>query len=399
MSFCIHPWKYINEGNVHIVLQILNSNYVLRLIKEDCCKTKKAIISESVEFVNSVMIPLIFSDNRYQEEVVEISLQEIVNLTKNLHKFRPKNRTYKSIIMTTAIKAPNLTMVDPNADNYCIEIKPKEGYLAKSLKGYSKCYYCMKQFLKLTEKHIQGISNYCPLDLFSGDRDRMKFALKNLIENPQNNFKVFKNGNIIYKENKHNNNFENVLKEFDIFGNTINLFLDFVIEILLSDGKSDITVSTTDEINMSKSKYCRDGNNLKHESFLFKLLYLQRLSENTYTSDISDEFNYVRSVLKEIETQNLDLVTVEHRKIFFTWDPFYLALISAIIKDCSIMISFTKNINNKHPKVSVGSQTMSYKIGVTDLEPKPAKVLHKRKETEKKLIDNYAKIAFTSEKS
>ncbi|XP_045539228.1 inositol-pentakisphosphate 2-kinase isoform X1 [Papilio machaon] len=396
MSFCIHPWKYINEGNVHIVLQILNSDYVLRLIKEDC-KTKKFNISESVEFVNSVMIPLIFSDKKYQEEIVEISSEEIVELTKSLHKFRPKNRIYKSI-MTTAIKAPNLTMVTSNADNFCIEIKPKEGFLANSLKRYSKCYYCMKQFLKLSENHIQHISNYCPLDLFSGDTDRMKFALKSLIDNPQNNFKFFKNANVIYKENISNNNFETVLNEVDMFGKSVNLFLDFVIEILLSDGKSDITVLPTVETNsISKSQHCRDGNNLKNNTFLYKLLDLQRLSENfIYTPNMCDEVDYVKEILKRIETQNLDLLNADHRKIFLTWDPLYLALISAIVKDCSIMLSFTTNINNEYPKVTVGGRKMSYKLGVTDLEPKPAKVLHKRCETEKKLLDIYAKIDLTS---
>ena len=39
---------------------------------------------------------------------------------------------------------------------------------------------------------IGKISNYCPLDLFSGCTDRQSLALKSLIQTPQNNFRIFK---------------------------------------------------------------------------------------------------------------------------------------------------------------------------------------------------------------
>ncbi|XP_068626712.1 inositol-pentakisphosphate 2-kinase [Battus philenor] len=396
MSVRLSPWKYINEGNVHIVLQIMDSTCVLRMIKEDNCKVLKPAVYESVKFVNSVMIPLIFFDKRYQEEVVEISQNDIDEMTEKLSKFRPKNRIFKSILSSTAIKAPNLTIISPNTDNYCIEIKPKEGYLAKGLKMSSKCYYCLKQFLKFKDKQISCPSNYCPLDLFSGDKSRMKYALQSLIENPQNNFRIFKNGVLIYDENEnlHKKTINSILSQMEIFSN-LNLFLDFIIDILLSDCKSDINVIETSKTSMRyKNKECIDSDSQKNNSFLNNLLFLQKLSEKfDYHTDYNNkDVNYVESILKEIETKNLNLCNKHHRDIFFTWDPFYLALISAIVKDCSIMISFTKTPVRQHPKVSLCGNEISYQLSITDLEPKMSKVLQKRRDMEKKLLELYAKI-------
>lgn len=393
MSFSTLPWKYVNEGNVHIVLQILENNYVLRFIKQDNKKLKKASVLESVEFVNLVMIPLIFFDYRYQEEVIEFSLHDINNLVEKLYEFRPKDRLFKSSLYTFAIKAPNLTIINKNADNYCIEIKPKEGFLANSLKKYSKCYYCLKQLMKLKDQKIEKVSNYCPLDLFSGNRNRMKFALESLIGNPQNNFKVLKNGVLICKEHV---SFSSLLQEINVFGSSINLFLDSIIGILLGDGKSDINIVETESTTIqSKSELCKIDNNLESYSFMGNLLNLQRLSENFNCSlgKHRENIDYVHSILNELKSNKLDLKNRDHRDLFLTRENFHLALIAAIVKDSSIMISFVNSTNNDFPKLCVGGHKLSYKLGVTDLEPKMASVLQKRRETERRLLDIYAKIA------
>lgn len=79
------------------------------------------------------------------------------------------------------------------ARNVCIEIKPKQGFLDTSTPGLPLCRYCVKQFLK-AGKESSSRSGYCPLDLFSGNVDRMRRAVDNLILAPQNNFKVFVDG-------------------------------------------------------------------------------------------------------------------------------------------------------------------------------------------------------------
>lgn len=79
------------------------------------------------------------------------------------------------------------------ARNVCIEIKPKQGFLDHSTPGLPLCRYCVKQFLK-AGKENGSRSGYCPLDLYSGNLDRMRRAVDNLILSPQNNFKVFVDG-------------------------------------------------------------------------------------------------------------------------------------------------------------------------------------------------------------
>lgn len=56
------------------------------------------------------------------------------------------------------------------------------------------------QYLKLKNAKITNVSKYCPIDLFSGNAERMNRAIKGLFENPQNNLKMFQNGETVYNE-------------------------------------------------------------------------------------------------------------------------------------------------------------------------------------------------------
>ena len=45
---------------------------------------------------------------------------------------------------------------------------------------------------------ISAYSEYNPLDLFSGSKDRIYKAVRDLISSPQNNFRVFLDGALVY---------------------------------------------------------------------------------------------------------------------------------------------------------------------------------------------------------
>eukprot|EP00934_Nitzschia_sp_Nitz4_P004193 Nitzschia sp. Nitz4//scaffold35_size145790//29916//31421//NITZ4_003014-RA/size145790-snap-gene-0.6-mRNA-1//1//CDS//3329549076//4183//frame0 len=87
-----------------------------------------------------------------------------------------------------------------------IELKPKAGYLAFSplVNPKHRIKYLRSRFSLLQELHQQGLvekgwttggkgivrSSYDPLDLYSKDPDRIKVALRHLLECPQNNLCV-----------------------------------------------------------------------------------------------------------------------------------------------------------------------------------------------------------------
>ncbi|KAG5048062.1 hypothetical protein JHK85_009165 [Glycine max] len=56
----------------------------------------------------------------------------------------------------------------------------------------------MHQALKLHQGEISLLSEYNPLDLFSGSKERIYKAIKDLFTTPQNNFRVFMNGSLIF---------------------------------------------------------------------------------------------------------------------------------------------------------------------------------------------------------
>lgn len=396
-------WKYINEGNAHIVVQLLDTNYVLRLIKEDE-RTDPKSVYDHVNFVNLIMIPLLGNKFYGKEEAIEMSQYDLELLSKMLLPYRPQNRIFKSVLSQIAIKATNLSIVSSQCDtNYCIEIKPKEGFMSSSLRKYSTCYYCLKQHLKLQTGTIRQTSNYCPLDLFSGERERMKLSLLNMINNAQNNFKIFKNGLLKYDEKCEQSDFEYILKDMDYFSD-LNQFLNFIIDILLSDiNEPYIQLQKTKNICMNdKPSQCYESNNLKNNSFLYKLLQLQKMSDS-YLFNVENErnehSNYVSKLIEQLETLGLDLTRENDRETFLkTTNPIHLALISAVAKDCSIMISFSTNFVENYPYVDTGDSKIFYKLAVTDLEPKSPNTLYKRRDTEKKMIEIYEKYKESLEK-
>lgn len=151
-----------------------------------------------------------------------------------------------------------------------------------------------------------------------------------------------------------------------------------------------------------KPSQCYESNNLKSNSFLYKLLQLQKMSDS-YMFNVENErnkhSNYVTKLIEQLETLDLNLTRENDRETFLkTTNPIHLALISAVAKDCSIMINFSTNFVENYPYVDTGDSKIFYKLAVTDLEPKSPNTLYKRKDTERKMIEIYEKYKESLEK-
>ncbi|KAL7640745.1 UNVERIFIED_CONTAM: hypothetical protein RMT77_009020 [Armadillidium vulgare] len=76
----------------------------------------------------------------------------------------------------------------------CIELKPKQGFLESGPRHILLCRFCLKQYIKIQTRDELRKSSYCPKDFFSGEPTVMEKALQNLFSCPQNNLKLFCNG-------------------------------------------------------------------------------------------------------------------------------------------------------------------------------------------------------------
>ncbi|XP_029630051.1 inositol-pentakisphosphate 2-kinase isoform X1 [Salmo trutta] len=216
-----NDWKYHGEGNKSLVVSHVQHARVLRLLKystEDAENSHKTTeqafrhIQNIVDYSQNVMKPLLGEKFIHNGEAVKLPLDFVRQLSLKVQQERPESRCDK--VMDTlsgcALCLPNLTQLSSccccsreHRPPLCIEIKPKCGFLPASrhiTKDIKRkvCRFCMHQHFKLANGKWKRLSHYCPLDLFSGNKQRMSLAIKHLIEEPQNNFNIFKGGECIY---------------------------------------------------------------------------------------------------------------------------------------------------------------------------------------------------------
>ncbi|KAJ4940479.1 hypothetical protein JOQ06_026780 [Pogonophryne albipinna] len=213
-----NEWRYHGEGNKSLVVSHVQLSIVLRLLKypaEDSENPPQTVeqafrqVQNIVDFSSNVMSCLLGDKFVHSGEVVKLPLEFVRQLSIKVQHQRPAWRCDKvmDIYSGCALCLPNLTSPTLHQPTHtptlCIEIKPKCGFLPYS-KHVSQdiktkvCRFCMHQHYKVAMGTWKRRSRYCPLDLFSGNRQRMHFAIRQLIDEPQNNLKIFKGGRCIF---------------------------------------------------------------------------------------------------------------------------------------------------------------------------------------------------------
>jgi inositol-pentakisphosphate 2-kinase len=314
---------------------------------------------------------------------------------KNISRQRPSWRVDDAAVNTRCDSA--LVMSDHSIfpignakEEFCIsvEIKPKCGFLPVSSFVAEDNYvkrstsrFKMHQTLKLNQRKISQISEYDPLDLFSGSLERVQKALKALLITPQNNFRVFLNGSLIFggmdDSTDHNNfladqAFEEALKCVIKAekGNRISVFLHLVSDAILMSGLLD------------------------------RLLEAQKLDIFDIEGAIHAYYDVMGQpcmVCKELgEAKKLSRYTSLHSisldeslKIVREY------LISATAKDLSMMIGFKPSQNRdlgspfNSVRLESTNQIFSYKVSFIDLDMKPLKKMPFYYELDRKIVNHY----------
>ncbi|URE28221.1 Inositol-pentakisphosphate 2-kinase [Musa troglodytarum] len=192
-----------------------------------------------------------------------------------------------------------------------------------------------KEFLEAVEGNIESqrppwrisqISGYDPLDLFSGLKDRVHLAITALFASPQNNFRIFLNGSLIFgglggsmdeTDVRSHKSGEAIADLISACGLQLGSFLELVAEAVFGSGILDRLLATQqlDVLDIEGaihvyhniiSRPCGVCKNISDAELLHRYSFLHSLSSE-------DSLKIVREYL-----------------------------IAATAKDCSLMISFSR---------------------------------------------------------
>lgn len=411
-----------------MVLSIIQKRRIIRLRKSspnEKREEEEERMWREVEFCRGVMLPLLGDRFVYVPTVVRLEESELLDMNDSLKTFRPIFRHHKGLYADHAAVFPDLCLLPDSitprwGPTFCVEVKPKQGWIPIPDRRLSKCTFCLNQYMKQKHGSIKERSQYCPLDLFSGNRIRMKSAIKALLICPQNNFKMFKNGVLVYGDSTHEE-FESIL--IDWFGcdeteKLIDNFTTIVVDALISDMQNsnnhcilnDFPGSSTEE----NYKFCDYHNNripdylldeaqallpgptcywdsesLPRNCILSRILLVQKLDEtgsdavhHLYTSSAhTDDYDYVRDLLQS--THN-----------FFK--PVNSYLLATTAKDCSILMSFQRSQtdmpDNEFSVKDLNDISYVFDIGVCDLDPKPMSCIEKHRKRDYDAVVNCIEV-------
>ncbi|CAN0875014.1 Inositol-pentakisphosphate 2-kinase [Linum grandiflorum] len=271
-----------------------------------------------------------------------------------------------------------------------VEIKPKCGFLPSSsfiAEGNavkkSTTRFIMHQALKLRNKEITEISKYNPLDLFSGSKERIHKAIKDLYSTPQNNFRVFLNGSLI----------------FGGLGGGISKTNTAIEQAFEDTLKSTIQAG---EGSRASSLMQLVAETVHRSRVLDQLLKAQKLD----LSDIEGAIHAYYNVLSKpcMVCRNLNEAKLLHTCASLHSIPMDKSLkivkdylIAATAKDCSLMISFTPSDGNggsQYNSIHLPStnQKFDYKVNFIDLDMKPLKNIEDYYELDQKIVKCYSQL-------
>ena len=324
--------------------------------------------------------------------VSTIDWQQLDAIRALVNPYRPADRLAKDIFYPAALVLPDYSlMAEPSvAPVLAVEIKPKLGFLfPRNLVHPTLCNYCLKQYYKRQVGKVKTTSQYCPLDLYSGDKARMKQALNALLDSPQNNLRIFKNGQLLHdEETAHNPSCENFLHS--ILGSANDL-ADILVKALTESPRA----SSPCAVSVSYDRYpcpvpqvavharhCnKSAHQLPQHCILSSVLGLQKrnilpdgeaqLVLNSLLEDGCDLASLQSMVTSSTATMDTMVLTRAQREKVKLLKNY---LLSVTAKDLSIILTLVedspKNSINPGQWLTFKGKLFKYKCSVVDLDPK-----------------------------
>ncbi|XP_065213484.1 inositol-pentakisphosphate 2-kinase-like [Planococcus citri] len=333
-----------------------------------------------------------------------------------------RNYVYSLLTIPAFVSDCNRTREHLNRTTFSVEIKPKQAWTAEPYRRFDVCAFCMHQYFKLHEHKIESKSRYCPLDLFSGIEERMENALKGLLLTPQNNLKIFKNGEMVFGESKADN-IEQILAEWfsksrsdgdmnwcrNHFSKLLTTILktDFIPDQKLASFETELYVGSNkhqicsnEEIEQIKKAFHDSNLKCDHNStdlpqncILNRVKELQKLDKvgleavydfyETHTKKTCSEFSHINDVISKTKPQSSDATM----PILNVVEAYTL---STAAKDLSIMIAVQNLAENSGSSsgfvVDIDGFKYDVNISLVDVGPKPISCVSKHWKRDKKML-------------
>ena len=330
--------------------------------------------------------------------VTTVDWQQLDAIRTLVNPYRPPNRLAKDIFYPAALVLPDYGFLsEPGLGSVlAVEIKPKLGFLfPRNMVHPTLCNYCLKQYYKQHIGQVKSPSLYCPLDLYSGDKARMLQALTALMASPQNNLRIFKDGQLLHGEDSVHNP---VCNQFlhSMLGSD-SLLPEVLVQTLTMsptsatapDSAAAIPVSSTNkqpaavsgQERLTTRKCNKSGHQLPPSCILSSVLGLQKrniLSDceaqvilNSLLSDECDLASLQLLVTRSgTSPEDGHLTKAQAEKIRMLKDY----LLSVTAKDLSIILTIMEDSPHSADKsgqwLRVKDKLFRFKWSIVDLDPK-----------------------------
>ncbi|KAF9482829.1 inositol-pentakisphosphate 2-kinase [Pholiota conissans] len=417
-----HDWKYVSEGGATIVFSYTRSAHsdfdgmVLRLrkisLKKSATEGPDNACGEepddpTIEYQTKCMQGLIPPEHLPRLQTVHLDRSWLEELSRLHNSTRPENRRAKDEIDLKRKKGVLAT--DLVGGNWlAVEIKPKWAFLpspihlseeTRSIKTQT-CRFCMHSHLRARGSQ-EEITNYCPLDLFSGDKTRILKAIHDLWDAwvasnaTVNNLKIFARGKFVTPSEAHVMLSENEAagEEFSVIRDA---FASALVEPLLRTPVLHILSDLQRDLDALDIEGLSRLWRLTESSAILNQTNPSQASESVPTSTplgvtsrciqapdptISDWIDFVHNY------SSPDKPTLDHSNPSPDHLRYYILayLLSATFKDCSVIVKL-----DFLQSCTTASNVTPNSVTVIDLDPKKVDKLKDWEKLDQEIVRTYA---------